>query len=460
MAAGSALLVLASLGLDSYLLAHARTAEDKAVYGSNVGLDSLALGTVLAGFAEGAEFLGPLSIPLAGLGLGVSSLVSVFFAKAHKVLATGEHFTREIQAYRSGYIEDPETHILQLSGPVIVTHLDQRNGQVYLGSPKIYAVDNSHSGDPQVIVDERQAIDVGQVLELPRQMALPASDTARALYLPATPEHSYLPQYAWLVGATQRNDAQLQLFKVLEQKTQGRFIEAEWVAVFQKVAEKLLPRYHPTRIRVSLGLEAPPLVMDTLGELGQYLSYDIEGQGSQYDLYLNEGARLNLSSRATSQPSTWVLHSDHLSRPEDIRLEAGRLTIGGVVVQVEDKASVYVVNRANEAYRLDLAAGRYTLVTLGAGITRTSARWCSTCKHCRVDNDWTPRCTSKTCRPPITRAAVFTIDPPTAVSWPFPWTAKITARSFTRSRCHGKHWSSSPARSARRSRKPPRPWRP
>lgn len=367
LAAGSALLVLASLGLDSYLLAHARTAEDKAVYGSNVGLDSLALGTVLAGFAEGAEFLGPLSIPLAGLGLGISSLVSVFFAKAHKVLATGEHFTREIQAYRSGYIEDPETHILQLSGPVIVTHLDQRNGQVYLGSPKIYAVDNSHSGDPQVIVDERQAIDVGQVLELPRQMALPASDTARALYLPATPEHSYLPQYAWLVGATQRNDAQLQLFKVLEQKTQGRFIEAEWVAVFQKVAEKLLPRYHPTRIRVSLGLEAPPLVMDTLGELGQYLSYDIEGQGSQYDLYLNEGARLNLSSRATSQPSTWVLHSDHLSRPEDIRLEAGRLTIGGVVVQVEDKASVYVVNRANEAYRLDLAAGRYTLVTLGAG---------------------------------------------------------------------------------------------
>ncbi|WP_248794878.1 TcdA/TcdB pore-forming domain-containing protein [Pseudomonas sp. MWU13-2105] len=367
LAAGSALLVLASLGLDSYLLAHARTAEDKAVYGTNVGLDSLALGTVLAGFAEGAEFLGPLSIPLAGLGLGVSSLVSVFFAKAHKVLATGEHFTREIQAYRSGYVEDPETHGLQMSGPVIVTHLDQRNGQVYLGSPKIYAVDNSHSGDPQVIVDERQAIDVGQVLELPRQMTLPVSNTARALYLPATPEHSYLPQYAWLVGATQRNDAQLQLFKVLEQKTQGRFIEAEWIAVFQKVVEKLLPRYHPTRIRVSLGLEAPPLVMDALGELGQYLSYDIEGQGSRYDLYLNEGARLNLSSCTTSRPSTWVLHSDHLSRPEDIRFEAGRLTIGGVVVQVEDKATVYVVNRASEAYRLDPAAGRYTLVTLAAG---------------------------------------------------------------------------------------------
>ena len=367
LAAGSALLVLASLGLDSYLLAHAQTTEDKAVYGTNVGLDSLALGTVLAGFAEGAECLGPLSIPLAGLGLGVSGLVSVFFAKAHKVLATGEHFTREIQAYRSGYIEDPETHVLQLSGPVVVTHLDQRNGQVHLGSPRIYAVDNSHSGDPQVIVDEGQAIDIGQVLELPRQMALPVSDTVSVLSLPVTPAHSYLPHYGWLVGATRRNDAELQLFKAVEQKTRGRFIEAEWVAVFQKIVEKLEPRYHPTRIRVSLGQKAPPLVMGETGPLGQYLSYDIEGQGSQYDLYLNQDTRLSLSSCASSRPSTWVLHSDHLSRPDDIQLGAGRLTIGGVVVQVEDLAIVYVVNRANETYRLDLAAGRYTLVTLGAG---------------------------------------------------------------------------------------------
>ncbi|MBV6750034.1 hypothetical protein KV580_06980 [Pseudomonas chlororaphis] len=366
LAAGNALLVLASLGVDSYLLAHAGSTEEKATYGTNVGLDSLALGTVLAGFAEGVEFLGPLSIPLAGLGLGASSLVSVFFAKAHKILATGAQFTREVQAYRSGYIEDPESHALRMAGPVVVTHLDQRNGQVYLGSPKIYAVDNSHSGDPRVILDEQQAIDVGQVLELPGQKPLPVSESIRTLHLPGTPEHTYLPQYGWLVGATQRNDAELQVFKALEQKTQGKFIEAEWVAVFQKVVEKLEPHYQATRIRVSLGQAAPPLVMDDFGDCGQYLSYDIEGQGSQYDLYLSDGATINLSSCTTSRPSTWVLHTDHLGRPDDIRLEPGRLTVGGVVVQVQDNEVLYAVNQRDEAYRLDLAGGRYTLVTLSA----------------------------------------------------------------------------------------------
>ncbi|WP_248746753.1 TcdA/TcdB pore-forming domain-containing protein [Pseudomonas sp. MWU12-2037] len=366
LAAGNALLVLASLGVDSYLLTHAESAEEKATYGTNVGLDSLALGTVLAGFAEGAEFLGPLSIPLAGLGLGASSLVSVFFAKAHKVLATGAQFTREVQAYRSGYIEDPESHALRMAGPVVVTHLDQRNGQVYLGSPKIYAVDNSRSGDPRVVLDEQQAIDVGRVLELPGQKPLPVSESIGALHLPSTPEHTYLPQYGWLLGATQRNDAELQLFKALEQKTQGKFIEAEWVAVFQKVVEKLEPRYHATRIRVSLGQAAPPLVMDDLAEQGRYLRYDIEGQGSQYDLYLSDGATVNLSSGATSRPSTWVLHTDHLSRPDDMRLEPGRLTLGSVVVRVEDKEILYAVNKLDEAYRLDLAGGRHTLVTLSA----------------------------------------------------------------------------------------------
>ncbi|NWD03641.1 TcdA/TcdB pore-forming domain-containing protein [Pseudomonas gingeri] len=366
LAAGNALLVLASLAVDGYLLAHAESTEEKAIYGTNVGLDSLALGTVLAGFAESAEFLGPLSIPLAGLGLGASSLVAVFFTKAHKVLATGEQFTREIQAYRSGYVVDPETHALRMDGPVVVSHLDQRNGQVYLGSPKIYAVDNSRSGDPQVIVDEGQAIDVGRVLELPGQLPLPVSDSIRSLALPGTPEHSYSPQYAWLVGATRRNDAQLQLFKALEQKTRGKFIEAEWVAVFQKVVEKLEPRYHATRIRVSLGQAAPPLIMDDMGERGRYLSYDIEGQGSQYDLYLSDGPALTLSSCATSRPSTWVLHTDHLGQPDDIRLEPGRLTISGVVVQVADKETLYAVNKLDEAYRLDLVGGHCTLVTLSA----------------------------------------------------------------------------------------------
>ncbi|NWB98928.1 hypothetical protein HX882_23825 [Pseudomonas gingeri] len=366
LAAGNALLVLASLGVDSYLLAHAESAEEKATYGTHVGLDSLALGTVLAGFAEGAEFLGPLSIPLAGLGLGVSSLVSAFVAKAQQVLTTGEQFTREIQAYRSGYVEDPETHGLRLDGPVVVTHLDQRNGQVYLGSPKIYAVDNSASGDPRVLLDEHLAIDLGLVLELPGQRPLPVSENIRALHLPVTAEHTYLPQYGWLLGATQRNDAELQVFKALEQKTQGQFIEAEWVAVFQKVVDRLEPRYHPTRIRVSLGQSAPPLIIGDLTQGGQYLRYDIEGQGSQYDLYLSDGATINLSNCASSQPSTWVLHTDHLSRPDDLQLEPSRLTVGGVVVQVEGKEILYAVNKLDEAYRLDLADGRCTLVTLSA----------------------------------------------------------------------------------------------
>jgi len=366
LAAGNALLVLASLGVDSYLLAHAESAEEKATYGTNVGLDTLALGTVLAGFAEGAEFLGPLSIPLAGLGLGASSLVSVFFAKAHQVLATGEQFTREVQAYRAGYVEDPDTHALRMDGPVVVTHLDQRNGQVYLGSPKIYTVDYLSSGDPRVVLDERQAIDVGLVLELPRQRPLPVSESIRMLHLPGTPKHTYLPQYGWLVGATQRNDAELQVFKALEQKTQGKFIEAEWVAVFQKVVEKLEPHYQATRIRVSLGQTAPPLVMDDLTQGAQYLSYDIEGQGSQYDLYLSDGATINLSSCTTSRPSTWVLHTDHLGRPDDMRLEPGRLTVGDVVVQVQGNEVLYAVNQRDEAYRLDLAGGRCMLVTLSA----------------------------------------------------------------------------------------------
>ncbi|MGY2200242.1 TcdA/TcdB pore-forming domain-containing protein [Pseudomonas gingeri] len=366
LAAGNALLVLASLGVDSYLLAHAESAEETATYGTHVGLDSLALGTVLAGFAEGAEFLGPLSIPLAGLGLGASSLVAVFFAKAHKVLATGEQFNREIQAYRNGYVEDPHSHGLRLDGPVVVSHVDQRNGRVHLGSPKIYAVDTSRSGDPRVILDERQAIDVGLVLGLPGEMPLPVSDSARFLHLPITPEHTYLPQYGWLLGATQRNDAELQLFKALEQKTRGKFIEAKWVAVFQKIVEQLEPRYHATRIRVSLGLAAPMLIMDDPGEGGRYLSHAIEGQGSQYDIYLSDGTTLDLSSCETSRPSTWVLHTDQLSRPDDIRLEPGRLTVGSVVVRVRDKETLYLVNKLDEAYRLDLAGGRYTLATLSA----------------------------------------------------------------------------------------------
>ncbi|WP_175964441.1 TcdA/TcdB pore-forming domain-containing protein [Burkholderia pyrrocinia] len=378
--AGNLLLTGASIGVNIFMLSHAKTDEEKVIYGTNLGLDGISLATFSvesiaqiapnimgAQFAEVAEFLGPIGVLLAGAGISANALISTFFAKARKILANGAQFTKEVNAYKIGYVVDPQNHQLEPAGPVIVTHLNLRNGTVHLGSPKIYAVDNSHSGDPQAILDERQSIDVGQLLKLPSQKPLPVSDKASAIQLPGMPEHTYIPQYDWLPDSTNRDDAELQKFKELQKITGGKFIESEWVAVFQKVVANLEPRYHDTRIRVTLGSMSSPLIIDEMGGWGKYITYDIEGRAAQYDLYLNDGPSITLSSDRRSGSSTWVLHTDNLEDADNIEAQAGKLTIGGVVVQVKGNEAIYVSNKAGERYQVDLGTGQLSLEVIRAG---------------------------------------------------------------------------------------------
>lgn len=376
---GGALLSAASLGLNVYLLANAKTEEEKAIYGTNVATDGLSVSLALvdAGaqiapkFAGGAlagvaEFAGPLGVPISGLSYGATALVKAFFDVAHRALKVGEDITKEVQAYRTGYVQDADSHRWHPSGPTIVTELNLRNNQVSFGSPRIYAVDNSHSGDPRPIHDEQQSVDLGETLKLPHTQTLPDTSQANGVLLPGTPGHSYVPEYNWLPGSTSRHDAELQTLKEIARKSHGKFIESEWVAVFQKIVDKLEPVYHDATVTVKLGPNSAPLIVDELDERGQYLTYDIEGQGGQYTIELNEGPRVKLSTGSKSAASTWVLRTDNLDS-EEITFSDDQFTVGGVSVQVSGSDRVLVINRRGEQYDVDMETGRAPITALTAG---------------------------------------------------------------------------------------------
>ncbi|UHQ19140.1 proprotein convertase P-domain-containing protein [Lysobacter sp. KIS68-7] len=106
MGAAASVLGAAMVGLDIYNLAHAQTAEQRAVFGTQLAVDTsfaaLMTGAFVAeaaGAATASSVLGALATPLAGLGIGIVGLVQAYMAVAQDVDASAAKFDKFADLY-------------------------------------------------------------------------------------------------------------------------------------------------------------------------------------------------------------------------------------------------------------------------------------------------------------------------------------------------------------------------
>ncbi|WP_406935931.1 TcdA/TcdB pore-forming domain-containing protein [Arsenophonus apicola] len=100
---------IASIVLDSIELANAQNDLQRAVFSAQLGVDITNLAVIGIGIGSGmlgattvAAFTGALSVPLAGLGIGITALAEAFGNVTHNVQIVGNYFADIDWAYKQG----------------------------------------------------------------------------------------------------------------------------------------------------------------------------------------------------------------------------------------------------------------------------------------------------------------------------------------------------------------------
>lgn len=360
------------VALDIYQLTQAQNQSQRVGFGTQLGFDSSGLALMVvsiagscSGSALGASLAGlanPAGVLLAGLGIGVSALVSMFSAIAERAsLGVGGYFAHLAQAYTqqdalhsAGYRYDPGTSALLPSFPAVIQSLDLEHLQLELGSPLLYPSKHGSSGSgrsnyffwagdmPKMQADRQHLIDVRARLGYPGQARLPGrASEARIVVLPATPKHTISYDYQILPGATSRHDAG---FDVLRQLEGEDFDFDFYLFPSEYLIDRLHFEYASTEIQVQLGTHPPHLQMPSLPPaLHGYLHYRLQATSGVISIGLQAGARLSLLSHQPQQ-TEWQLDARALDQASMTIWQDGTgFSLGQVDVHVIEAATPLIL---------------------------------------------------------------------------------------------------------------------
>ncbi|TPG64370.1 TcdA/TcdB pore-forming domain-containing protein [Pseudomonas arsenicoxydans] len=360
--------------LDAYELAHAENEGQKAIYGTQLAFDSASfvsgsagIGAGLLGASTAGAVLGGAGVILGGLAVGFTGLAQAFAPVAEDIKAVGRYFDAVDTAYKgNGYrYDDKEQVLVPLSGAVIKT-LNLRQGLVEFGSQYLYRTQHGKTGSgkinyffwggdfPTIVHDRNQAIEVRGGIGYASEHKLVHSES-KVVILPGTVKSYISYGYIHFPGATTRHDPGFDVLRKLEQDY--RFDYDFYIFPSEYTVSRIHQEYVGTPIEVLLDKRSRHLLVPELPkELHGYLHYEIEGEGGEYLIGLNEGATVKLTCANAGAPSSWIIDSRQLTS-DSISVSKSRLTVGGVVVDLDSSQSarVLVISHKGEVCEVNFA---------------------------------------------------------------------------------------------------------
>lgn len=354
------------VGLDAYEFAHAENAIQQSVFGTQFAFDvaSLAMsaagiGFGLAGFATVAGVLGPLSVPIAALGVGASALAQVYGELAEETKSVGAYFAAIDQAYKIGCQRNHDG-VLTFSSGSVIQSIDLNTGLITYGSQYLYTYNYHYLSvldSPDDNGDRSQAIAIRPALGYSENFTISQQDReAEILFLPSTVA-SYDSTYTQLaLGFRHTQTEGDAVLAKLEKACHERF-KMEYGFFFQHTVRSITHQYIPTTVKIILDsrhrtLLAPelPQQISNNNSSAQHadqrinaMTYQLDGQGGQYTVGLNKGASFVLNT-TTTIASQWILDTRYLEGDEVVFKPA---TNGTQVFAIDD-VNISVTSRNAE----------------------------------------------------------------------------------------------------------------
>ncbi len=381
-----------AVGLDAYEFAHAENAIQQAVFGTQLSFDTASLvmsaagiGFGLTGFATVAGVLGPLSVPIAGLGVGVSSLAQVYGEMAEEKKSVGAYFAAIDTAYKTGCQRNNDG-VLTFSSGSVIQLIDLNTGLMTYGTQYLYSYDY-HSlsvlDSPNDNGDRSQAIAIRPALGYADHFTISQEDReAEILFLPSTVA-SYDSTYTQLaLGFRHTQTEGDAVLAKLEKACNERF-KMEYGSFFQRTVRSITHQYIPTTVKIILDrrqrtLLAPKLPQRLFNNTGSMrgvhqpiyaMTYQLEGHGGQYTVGLNKGASFVLNT-TTGAASQWILDTRYLGSDEILFKGAvsgtQTFTIDGVNVSVtpQNAEKVVIIKQNGTLFDVDFTHQKLLLSSI------------------------------------------------------------------------------------------------
>ncbi|MDI3272403.1 TcdA/TcdB pore-forming domain-containing protein [Pseudomonas sp. AL03] len=391
-----------NIGFDIYGLAVANNQEQRSRLATQLVFDVAALGLDVVALAVGGTVgaaAAILSVPLLGVGIGVTAIASNLGQISDKARAVGEHLRKIQDAYGIAAYTSKDG-VLRFEPEAVITHLDLPKKRIGFDSQKFYPMVRGGLELPQPDTNPRQlhrAIDIRQALELPDFVALdPGIPPTRTVVLPCTPicyygyeyqlgsagfdyvpkegesdvEASDLPSGTWYPSLHNSTVSKLEY----DEEGERRFYFFANTP-FPHILYKLNPVYKPTRIEVTLDAHVRQLLVPELPtNWKKCISYVISGHSGLYQLCLTPGiVAVALRNSTFGESVSWMIRAPWVSEKQ-VTLENTILTIDGVQVEGFGVLEGFLELANGELFRFDQDQQHWVLlsVTLDTGTNETA----------------------------------------------------------------------------------------
>ena len=371
-------LQLASVGLDIAELATAKTADQRTQAGIRLFFDSSGLlingGALIAEAAgfEGVAGVGSvLTVPVAGIGIGITALATQYRQIWNDVQQVGHQFDLYQEAYLKGY--DVKDSALLFPDGEVVTKIDLMAGKIERGSQYIYpthdpvawgywltGVKNYNfipwAGNmPRIERNRGRAINLLETLGWPTEKSLAQSlpITISKLVLPVTPTSYLTPSYNLCPGATTSlYGAGFEVLSTLEKKSPD-FAFNFYCFPGEYAMQHMTSDYQATSVHIILNADIKEIFVPKLPDVLQgKMHYQIKGASdTEHILRLNTGVSFMLEDAIRTK---WVVDASSLD-DDAISFQAGNIRIGNIdITGLSSSSQITVIKKNKDIARIDL----------------------------------------------------------------------------------------------------------
>ncbi len=361
----------AAVNLDIYELAHVKTEMEKNIIATQLTFDLAGLAMMGTSFtapylgasAAVAGTIGALSVPLAGIGIGVTGLVGAFSQVLDEAKAVGKYFWQIDSAYRNeGYTlkndEDNPPVMNPLYGAVIKS-IDFKNGSIQYGSQFIYRSKHNQNGFnfPSCVIDKNSAINIRERLNYPTQINLSHDWQQTKIWILPFTTKSYF-SYNWIhISAVElRHDKE---FEILDKIDGEDFFYRFYHFPSGYIIYELFEEQVETSITLVLNGEERIFLVPKFSEQDfsySCLHYNFRAENvsvsGQCTIVLNKIGSLELYSQGSY---TWTLSAQELADDTLVFVENG-VQIGDIPIKIQPQAPAdyFFIDKQGNSFQLNI----------------------------------------------------------------------------------------------------------
>lgn len=367
---------VANIGFDIYNLSLAENAEQRSRFSTSLAFNVAALGLDLVALTVGGGVgvvAAALSVPLLGIGIGVTAIASNLGQIMDKAAAVGMHLSELHDAYQKTY--EAKAGVLQFPPMAVITEVNLQSRRIGFEGQKFYPWTGSDLELPQYDDDPRNR---HKSINIPRAFERPAAASVwgslpETVVLPCSPICHYGYEYqlgsAGAVPFSTTRYPQLhdRLAHGLEYDADGnRTFYLFSTPFLPHILFKLHPVYTATSVKVQLTVQVRQLVVPDLPQAWKKkISYRITAPQGQYQIRLAPGLlAVNFEQAKGWEKVVWTVHAAwadfaQVSFRESID-SAPEMLVDGITLNKFDG----VIELAEGLFRIDWSSRSLHLVAI------------------------------------------------------------------------------------------------